>query len=116
MGGDVHDQASLGRPGGGLCRQHSADFAAAVGFIKNTRRTEILSGVVFYPSMWRPKKPDMVWSSLYSVSPLCSWSPSPAKRTQPSTSPSARMGAAQTTPYLPASSEMGMGLSPVWCW
>mgnify|MGYP003305868054 CR=1 FL=1 len=80
------------------------------------KKKEASSGrmtLLFYTSMCLPRKAAMDWASLYSTSPLPSCSAGAAKRTQPSTSPSARMGATVSRKYLLSPSpSRGRGAMP----
>ena len=101
----IWNASLLGRLAAALCRWCGRQWAGS--WSPKNRRTKTASfalsiakeaaGDKGQDSMWRPRKPAMVWASLYWVSLPCRLPSVPAKRTQPSTSPSDRMGAAQDT-------------------
>lgn len=61
------------------------------------------------PSMCRPRKAAMVWANLYSASPVAMPGVDPTNSTNPSRSPSARMGAATLVMSLSLLSDTRMG-------
>ncbi len=62
-------------------------------------------------SIWRPRKPATVWASFSSTSLRAGASPSLTNATQPSTSPSDKMGTAMSTRYLSLPSHRGRACS-----